>query len=228
MKKKEIIKKTKPVKAARQTNAVKPLKVAKTTKAERPAEPVAVAKASEVTKSVEVSKVEPAPVKPAAKAASLRPVEIPLAIQKLLDTTNHIQARAAELENAIDAWHEHERSRAVKDLLTALRNSPDGDLLRFDPEAAESADAGPLRAVLTALTEAFSIEPVYEQGERIPVRQDEIPDSLELDRSIDQETGECIEVEVVSAGWKIKEQVLIKPVVRPLFRAGNKNCSRAA
>ena len=217
MKKKEIIKKTKPVKAARQANAVKPLKMAKATKAERPAEPVAVAKASEVTKSVEVSKVEPAPVKPAAKAASLRPAEIPLAIQKLLDTTNHIQARAAELENAIDAWHEHERSRAVKDLLTALRNSPDGDLLRFDPEA---ADAGPLQAILTALTEAFSIEPVYEQGERIPVRQDEIPDSLELDRSMDQETGECMEVEVVSAGWKIKEQVLIKPVVRPLFRAG--------
>ncbi len=217
MKKKEIIKKTTPVNAARQANAVKQLKVAKATKAERPAEPVAVAKASGMTKSVEASKVEPAPVRLAAKAATLRPAEIPLAIQKLLDTANHIQARAAELENAMDAWHEHERSRAVKDLLTALRNSPDGDLLRYDPEA---ADAGSLQAVLTALTEAFSIEPVYEQGERIPVRPDEIPDSLELDRSMDQETGECMEVEVVSAGWKLKEQVLIKPVVRPLFRAG--------
>jgi len=31
-----------------------------------------------------------------------RPRRVHLAIRKLLDTTNHIQARAAELENALD------------------------------------------------------------------------------------------------------------------------------
>ncbi len=29
----------------------------------------------------------------------------------------------------------------------------------------------------------------------------------------------CIAAEVVSVGWKIKEQIIVKPVVRPLFRA---------
>jgi hypothetical protein len=143
---------------------------------------------------------------------------VPLAIRKLLDTTNHIQARATELENALDALHENERCRAVKDLLLALRKSPDGDLLRFDPKAVESGDSSPVKAVLEALTEAFSIEPVNELGERIPVRDGEIPDSLELDRSIGEETGECIAAEVVSVGWKIKEQIILKPVVRPLFK----------
>ena len=48
-----------------------------------------------------------------------RPREVYQAIRKLLDTTNHIQARAAELENALGALREQERSKAVKELLLA-------------------------------------------------------------------------------------------------------------
>lgn len=174
-----------------------------------------------------MKKKEPAQARPAPKKkpagtktpkAALRPEEVQLAIRKLLDTANHIQARAAELEIALDALREQERWRAVKELLLALRNSPEGDLLRFDPAAVESDDASPARAVLEALIEAFSIEPANEMGERIPVRRGEIPDSLELDRSIGEETGKCIAAEVVSVGWKIKDQIIVKPMVRPLFK----------
>ena len=62
-----------------------------------------------------------------------RPREVYLAIRKLLDTTNHIRARAAELENALEALRDQERSKAVSELLLALRNSPEGDLLRSQP-----------------------------------------------------------------------------------------------
>jgi hypothetical protein len=143
--------------------------------------------------------------------------EVYLAIRKLLDTTNHIQARAAELEGALDILREQERGRAVKDLFQALRNSPDGDLLRFNP-AAEDGGASQARAMVAALVEAFAIEPIHEIGERIMVRRGEIPDSLELDRSIGEETGKCVAVEVVSAGWKHNDQTLLKPVVRPVFK----------
>lgn len=172
-------------------------------------------------KKKEPARAKAAPKKRAVKAQAVpHPGEVYLTIRKLLDTTNHIQARAAELENALDALHEQERCRAVKELLLALRNSPDGDLLRFDPSETEMAEASPARSVVEALTEAFSIEPVYELGERIAVRHGEIPDSLELDRSIGEENGKCIAAEVVSVGWKLKDQIIVKPVVRPLFKTG--------
>jgi hypothetical protein len=146
-----------------------------------------------------------------------RPQEIYLAVRKLLDTTNHIQARAAELENALDILREQERSKAVQELLLALRNSQDGDLLRFDPAAPGEGDSSQAKATVAALVEAFSIEPIHRIGERIPVRRGEIPDSLELDRSIGEESGKCIAAEVISPGWKFKEQTLLKPMVRPVF-----------
>jgi hypothetical protein len=210
MKKKETIKQQAPAKA---------IKVARTkTALTTPAVKEVKSAAKQTRTKAHKAKPESEETKLEVKPVVLRPGEVPLAIRKLLDTTNHIQARATELENALDALHEHERCRAVKDLLLALRNSPDGDWLRFNPTAVESGDANPVKAVLEALIEAFSIEPLNELGERILVRNGEIPDSVELDRSIAEETGECIAAEVVSVGWKIKEQILLRPVVRPLFK----------
>jgi hypothetical protein len=154
--------------------------------------------------------------RPRAKRVA-RPREVQLAIRKLLDTTNHIQARAAELENALDALREQERSKAVKVLLLALRNSSDGDLLRFDPAAPGDSGNSTAQAVVSALVEAFSIAPMHKIGNQIPVRDGEIPDSLELDRSIGDEVDKCVAAEVVSVGWSYKGKTLLKPVVRPIF-----------
>jgi hypothetical protein len=148
-----------------------------------------------------------------------RPREVYLAVRKLLDTTNHIQARAAELENALDALREQERSKAVKELLLALRNSADGDLLRFDPAAPRDGGNSMAQAIIGALVEAFSIAPIHKIGEQIPVKDGELPDRLELDRSIGDEPEQCVAAEVVSVGWSYKNQVLLKPVVRPVFSA---------
>jgi hypothetical protein len=127
-----------------------------------------------------------------------------LAIRKLLDTTNHIQARAAELENALEALREQERSKAVKELLLALRNSPDGDLLRFTPAAPGNGGNSTAQAIIAALVEAFSIVPIRNIGEHIAVRDGHIPDTLELDRSIGDEPQNCIAAEVISVGWSYK------------------------
>jgi hypothetical protein len=146
-----------------------------------------------------------------------RPREVQLAIRRLLDTTNHIQARAAELENALDALREQERSKAVKELLLALRNSSDGDLLRFDPAAPGDGGNSTAQAIVTALGEAFSIAPIHKLGVKIPVRDGKIPDSLEVDRPIGDEPENCVAAEVVSVGWSYKNQALLKPIVRPVF-----------
>ena len=146
-----------------------------------------------------------------------RPREVYQAIRKLLDTTNHIQARAAELENALDVLREQEQIKAVKAVLVALRNSPDGDLLRFGPVAPGDGGTSTAQAVVAALVEAFAITPIHEIGEQIPVRHGAIPDSLELDRSIGEDGGKCVAAEITSAGWKFKGQTLLKPIVRPVF-----------
>jgi hypothetical protein len=148
-----------------------------------------------------------------------RPRDVHLAIRKLLDTTNHIQARAAELENALEALREQERSKAVKELLLALRNSPDGDLLRFTPAAPGNGGNSTAQAIIAALVEAFSIVPIRNIGEHIAVRDGHIPDTLELDRSIGDDPQNCIAAEVISVGWSYKNHTLLKPVVRPLFTA---------
>ena len=46
-----------------------------------------------------------------------------------------------------------------------------------------------------------------------------VPDRMELDRPMGDEAGECVAAEVVSVGWRLKEQTLLKPVVRPVFSA---------
>jgi hypothetical protein len=148
-----------------------------------------------------------------------RPREVYVAIRKLLDTTNHIRARAAELETALEALREQERSKAVKELLLALRNSPDGDLLRINPAALGDGGNSTAQAIISALVEAFSIAPIRTIGERIAVRDGHIPETLELDRSIGEEVETCVEAEVLSVGWSHKNQALLKPVVRPLFAA---------
>ena len=148
-----------------------------------------------------------------------RPREVYVAIRKLLDTTNHIRARAAELETALEALREQERSKALKALLLALRNSPDGDLLRVNPVAQGDGGNSTAQAITGALVEAFSIVPIRSIGERITVRDGHIPETLELDRSIGDEVETCVEAEVVSVGWSYKNSTLLKPVVRPLFAA---------
>jgi len=142
-----------------------------------------------------------------------------LAIRKLLDTTNHIRARAAELENALEALREQERSTALKALLLALRNSPDGDLLRVNSVAPGEGGNSTAQAITGALVEAFSIVPIRNVGERIAVRDGQIPDTLELDRPIGDELETCVAAEVVSVGWSYINQTLLKPVIRPLFAA---------
>jgi len=148
-----------------------------------------------------------------------RPRQVYLAIRKLLDTTNHIRARAAQLENALETLRDQERTKAVKELLLALRNSPDGDLLRFNPAAPPDGGNSPAQAIIGALVEAFSIVPIRTIGERITVRDGQIPETLELDRSIGHEVETCIAAEVVSVGWRYSNQTLLKPVVRPIFAA---------
>jgi len=148
-----------------------------------------------------------------------RPREVYVAIRKLLDTTNHIRARAAELETALEALREQERSKAVKELLLALRNSPDGDLLRINPAAPGESGNSTAQSIIGALVEAFSIVPIRTIGEQITVRDGQIPDTLEPDRSIGDELETCVATEVVSVGWSYSNQTLLKPVVRPLFPA---------
>lgn len=168
-------------------------------------------------------KNHPKPIRPKKEpltkpARPAPPQEVYSAIRNLLDTTNHIQARAAELENSLDILREREWNKALQKLLLALRNSQDGDLLRFHPAAPADGESSQAKSIVEALIEAFSIEPFCQIGERIPVKRGEIPESLELDRSIGEETGKCIAVEVVSPGWKLKQETLLKPMVRPLFK----------
>jgi len=107
----------------------------------------------------------------------------------------------------------------VKELLLALRNSPDGDLLRVNPVAPGDDGNTTAQAIIGALVEAFSIVPIRNIGERIAVLGGHIPETLELDRPIGDEVETCLEAEVVSVGWGYSNQPLLKPVVRPLFAA---------
>ena len=148
-----------------------------------------------------------------------RPRQVYLAVRKLLDTTNHIRARAAELENALENLRDQERGTAVKQLLLALRNSPEGDLLRSNPAAPGESGNSTAQSIIGALVEAYSIVPIRTIGERIAVRDGQIPDTLELDRSIGHEVETCIAAEVVSVGWSYNNHTLLKPVIHPLFAA---------
>jgi|GEM_PF-3035616 hypothetical protein len=148
-----------------------------------------------------------------------RPRQVYLAIRKLLDATSHIQARAAQVETALEALREQERANAVANLLLALRNSPEGDLLRPDPAAPGTAAGSTAQAITAALVEAFSIVPLRDIGERIALRDGHLPDTLELDRPLAHEHEACVAVEVVSVGWSYGSHPLLPPIVRPLFAA---------
>ncbi len=106
--------------------------------------------------------------KPAKARRVARPRAVQLAIRRLLDTTNHIQARAAELENALDALRELERGKAVKDLLLALRNSADGDLLRSNPAA--PSDGGNIHASPSWTTIRTRLLPILQCGKPCAIR----------------------------------------------------------
>jgi hypothetical protein len=114
---------------------------------------------------------------------------------------------------------DHERARALTDLLLALRNSPEGDLLRPDPAAPDDAASNTAHAITAALVEAFAITPIRTLGERIPLRDGRVPDTLDLDRPLAGEPEQCIAAEVLSVGWSYKHHTLLKPVVRPIFTA---------
>ncbi len=64
---------------------------------------------------------------------------------------------------------EQERTQAVKELLLALRDSPDGDLLRSNPATPGDGAYSTAQAIIGALVEAFSIVPIRNTGDRIPV-----------------------------------------------------------
>jgi hypothetical protein len=145
------------------------------------------------------------------------PKAVRLAIRRLLDTTNHIHARAAALENALEALRDQERTQALKELLLALRNSPNGDILGHTLDASTDGRNSPAEAIIEALVEAFAISPSRSPGERISLQNGQIPDKFELDRSIGQEQEDCAEVEVISSGWNYKNYPLLKPVVRPIL-----------
>ena len=161
----------------------------------------------------------------ARRRPTARPRRVYLAIRRLLDATNHIRARAAELENALEALREEERARAIAELLQALRNSPDGDLLRSDPIAPGESGTPLSHPIVGALVEAFSIRPIRTVGERMAIHNGKIPDTSELDRPIGDEQEKCIAADVVSVGWSYKHHLLLKPVVRPVLPASSPVCS---
>jgi hypothetical protein len=84
----------------------------------------------------------------------------------------------ADVEVWLDGLREQERSKALKELLLALRNSGDGDPLPIDPAVRGVGAHSTAQAIVTALGEAFSIKPIHQIGEPMPVRDGEIPDNL--------------------------------------------------
>ena len=140
------------------------------------------------------------------------------ALRRLLDTTHHVQARAAEFENAIHQLREKEQTEAIKRLLKALAGSSAGDLTRASPDShGNDPQQVVARAVMESLMEAFDIRPVRKIGEVMSVIGGEPPASVELDRPL--EGAGCSSFEVVSVGWYRNGTILIKPRVRPSANA---------
>jgi hypothetical protein len=129
------------------------------------------------------------------------------------------------LESALQVLRERERSKAMKVLLSALRDTPAGNLIRVPPdwdgEDGPSADA---KGMLQALMGAFPIEPVGRVGDRLAVRDGQISEAVELDRPVGECADECAAVEVVSVGWNYDGEVLLKPIARPVFSRNQSSC----
>lgn len=152
-----------------------------------------------------------------ARRAKPRPRNVYQALQKLLNLANQMQARAAALENSLRVLRGEERCKIMKDLLSALRDSPAGNLIGAPPDwPGEIGLDATARGMLEALMEAFPIRPVGEIGDRLPVKHGEVSESVELDRPIGESAEECAAVEIVSVGWSCDGKVLLKPVARPV------------
>lgn len=154
-----------------------------------------------------------------AKGRVSRPREVYVALRKLLNAAQHVEARAAGLEDALRLLREQERARAIGELLLALRNSSAGDLVRSGPDSPPGGDDAAMKGIAEALVEAFGITPVQTVGARIPLSKREIPDSVELDRPMGEEPDPCVALEVVSVGWSYRCRTLLKPLVRPIWEA---------
>ena len=155
----------------------------------------------------------------AATVKHSRPRDVYVAVRKLLNTAHQVQARAAELESTLQTLRERERSRAMKDLLSALRDTSAGNLIRVPPDwDGEDGPSADVKGMLEALMEAFPIKPVGRVGDRLAVRAGQISEAVELDRAVGECADECVAVEVVSVGWSYGGKVLLKPIARPLHR----------
>ena len=153
------------------------------------------------------------------RRAVARPRNVFRALQRLLTLASQMQARSAGLESALRHLREQEREKVIRDLLSALRNSSAGNLIAAPPDwTGENAPDAAARGLLEALMEILAIKPVHNIGDCIPVRDDEIPDTVELDRPIGGYAEECTVLEVTAVGWSYGGKTLLKPIVRPVLQ----------
>lgn len=151
-----------------------------------------------------------------------RPRNVYQALQRLLTLANQMQARSAALKSALHRLREQERGKVIKDLLSALRNSSAGNLIGAPLDwSGGNAPDPTARGLLEALMETFAIKPVHHIGDHIPVRQDDIPDTVELDRAIGDYAEECAALEVTAVGWSCDGKVLLKPIARPVLQSSS-------
>jgi hypothetical protein len=153
------------------------------------------------------------------KCAAPHPRNVYQALQRLLTLASQMQARSATLESSLHMLREQERGKAIKDLLSALRNTSAGNLIAAPPDwVGENAPDAIVKGLLEALMETFAIKPIHNIGDRIPLRHDNFPDIVELDRPIGDYAKECTALEVAAVGWSYGGKVLLKPIARPVFR----------
>ena len=149
-------------------------------------------------------------------------------LQRLLTLASQMQARSAALESSLHMLREQERGKAIRDLLSALRKTSAGNLIAAPPDwVGENAPDAIVKGLLEALMETFAIKPVHNIGDRILFRHDNIPDTVELDRSIGDYAEECTALEVVEVGWSCGGKVLLKPIARPVFQETKPTVSAA-
>jgi hypothetical protein len=157
-----------------------------------------------------------------ARPVTPRPRNVYQALQRVLTLANQMQGRSAALENSLQVLREQERFKVIRDLLTALRETSAGNLIGAPPDwTGENAPDATARALLEVLMETFAIKPMYNIGNCIPVRHDNIPDTVELDRPIGDYAEECTALEVTAVGWSYDGKVLLKPIARPVLQGRN-------
>jgi hypothetical protein len=132
-----------------------------------------------------------------------------------------MQVRAAAVESELYRLREQERVKVVKDLLSALRNTSAGNLIAALPDStgANGPDAT-TRGLLEALMETFRIRPVHHLGDRVPISDGQIPQTIELDRPIGDVSDEVHALEVTAVGWSYDGKLLLPPIARPVIKSG--------